>query len=180
MRNYYYFKDSVDYIDKDILRKESYQNFINELTELNQKYKYSIYLFGSYIDYLIERKEYNDIDFIILSQKLMEIDELTEFFKKFHQLCKKYNIVYNMMYSTDKNKEDFNDIDQYSCYVFKTGESRVIRLYQKIENKEYKSMPFLPLPNSDLFEGILNSGVSQKAIDKMQKGVKFNYPIKIQ
>lgn len=177
----YYFKNSIDCIEREVLRRESYNNFINEVKELNQQYNYSIYIFGSFLGYLIEKTEYNDIDFIIMSQKILEVNELTQFFISFHELCKKYNIGYNLMYTTDKNSDDFND-NIYSGTIFKTGSSRVIRLYESIEtNNGLMSSKFVPLIGSDLFEGVIQSGVvNGKTIKKMQMGIKFFYPIKIQ
>ena len=179
MRYKYYLKNSVDYIDNELLRRSSYNLFINEIKELNKSYNYSIYLFGSYISYLIEQKEYNDIDFIILSKKILEIDELTIFFTEFHKICKKYNVAYNLMYSTDKNVEDF-DSNIYSYRLFKTGDSRIITLYERIEKQNYKSGLFKPMASTDLFEGIIGPMRNNKQIEGMQMGKKFHYPIKIQ
>ena len=180
MRYKYYFKNSVDYIDKEILKRGSYSIFINEIKELNKDYHYSIYLFGSYIGYLIEQNEYNDIDFIVLSEKILEINELTNFFTKFHEICKKHNVTYNLMYSTDKKKEDFDD-NLYSYELFKTGGSRVMALYQRIESDNYASGSFKPLDGSDLFEGVISGPIGTgKVIKKMQMGMKFYRPIKIQ
>jgi hypothetical protein len=178
MQYKYYLKNSVDYIDNEILRRESYNSFIGELKELNKQYNYSIYIFGSYIGFLIEKSEYNDIDFIIMSEKILEINDLTQFFISFHEMCKKYNIGYNLMYSTDKKSEDF-DNNLYSGSLFKTGSSRVIRLYERIEIPNAKSTSFIPLIGSDLFEGTMEP-VNNKTIKKMQMGYKFYSPIKIQ
>jgi hypothetical protein len=128
---------------------------------------------------LIEQKKYNDIDFIILSEKILEIDELTIFFTEFHKICKKFNVVYNLMYSTDKKVEDF-DTNMYSYRLFNTGDSRVIRLYERIEGQNHRSSTFKPMVGTDLFEGIMGSIGSNKPIEQMQMGVKFHYPIKIQ
>lgn len=178
MRYTYYLKNSVDLIDNEILTRESYGRFVSEVKELNKQYGYSIYLFGSYIGFLIEKHEYSDIDFIILSEKILEINDLTEFFVKFHEICKKYNIGYNLMYSMDKKSDDF-DSNLYSGSLFKTGSSRIIRLYERIEMPGYQSTRFTPLIGSDLFEGMMEP-VNSKTIKKMQMGVKFHYPIKIQ
>jgi predicted nucleotidyltransferase len=178
MKYKYYFKNLVDYIDNEILTRDSYNNFITEIKELNEGYNYSIYMFGSYLGFLIEKREYNDIDFIIMSEKILEINDLTQFFISFHEICKKYNVLYNLMYSTDKKSEDFGD-NLYSGSLFKTGTSRVIRLYERIEGGELTSTSFIPLIGSDLFEGLMEP-VNTKTIKKMQMGVKFYYPIKIQ
>lgn len=179
MRYKYYLKNSVDYIDNELLRRSSYNIFINEIKELNKNYNYSIYIFGSYIRYLIEQKKYNDIDFIILSEKILEIDELTIFFNEFHKICKKYNVVYNLMYSTDKKVEDF-DNNIYSYRLFNTGDSRVIRLYERIEAENHRSSTFKPMAGTDLFEGIMGPIGHNKPIEQMQMGMKFHHPIKIQ
>jgi hypothetical protein len=178
MGHKYYLKNSIDYINNEPLMRGSYNSFVNEIKELNKSYNYSIYLFGSYISYLIERKKYNDINFIILSEKILEIDELTIFFTEFHKICKKYNVVYNLMYSTDKKAEDF-DTNIYTYRLFNT-DSRVIRLYERIEGHNYWSSTFKPMVGTDLFEGILGPITGNKPIEQMQMGVKFHYPIKIQ
>jgi hypothetical protein len=180
MKAKYYLKNSIDYINKELLRRSSYDIFINEIKELNKSYNYSIYLYGSYIGYLIEQKPYNDINFIILSEKILEINELTDFFNEFHKICKKHNVVYDLIYSADKKKEDFdNNIFSYS--LFNTGNSRVIRLYKSIELDNYVLNPFTPLVGTNLFEGVITSNdITTKIIKKMQTGVKFHYPIKIQ
>lgn len=180
MKAKYYLKNSIDYINKELLRRGSYDIFINEIKELNKSYNYSIYLYGSYIGYLIEQKPYNDINFIILSEKILEVNELTDFFNEFHKICKKNNVVYNLMYSADKKKEDF-DNNIFSYALFNTGDSRVISLYERIESGNTTTSSFTPLVSTDLFEGTITSNeITTKIIKKMQMGTKFHYPIKIQ
>ena len=178
MRHKYHFIDSVDEIENETLKRDSYYRFISEVIELNKEYNYSIYLFGSYIGYLIEKIPYNDIDFIITSEKILDTNELTKFFKLFHKICKKYNIGYNLMYSVDKKPEDF-DTDLYSGYIFKGGFGKLIRLYEKIDTGKPNISSFTPLPGTELFEGT-PSIIREKLIKKMQMGVKFYTPIKIQ
>ena len=65
MKYIYNFKDKTDIIDSGILRRDSYGLFTSEIIELNKQFNYSVYLFGSYIGYLINGDKYNDIDFIL-------------------------------------------------------------------------------------------------------------------
>ena len=178
MKFTYYFKDTVDVINSGILKKESYNSFVSEVKELNTKFNYSVYIFGSYLGYIIERSEYTDIDFIILSKKILEVNELTEFFKSFHEICKKYHVGYNLMYSTDKNEGDF-DTNLYSGYLFKSESSKMIRPYKRVDIGDKMGSEFLPLTGTDLYDGLLGQP-TKKLIEKMQMGVKFYTPIKIQ
>lgn len=174
MRHTYYFKDSVDNIDSEILTKSNYKLLVNDIIELNKDFHYPLYLYGSYIGFLIEKKEYNDINFIILSEKIIEVSDLTRFFLSFHQICKKHKVGYDLAYSIDKRTDDF-DTDLYSGYLFKDGMGKLIRLYKSINS----GISFEQLEGTDLYEGTLPP-ITQKLIKKMQMGVKFYTPIKIQ
>mgnify|MGYP003847294631 FL=1 len=178
MKYIYNFKDKTDIIDSGILRRDSYGLFTSEIIELNKQFNYSVYLFGSYIGYLINGDKYNDIDFILTSEKILELNELIQFFKSFHDICKKYNVGYNLMYSTDKNEGDF-DLDVYNGSIFNTGSSKVIRLYKRIDVNNKLGFEFKPLIGTELYEGLMVP-VNQKMAKKMQMGVKFYAPIKIQ
>ena len=114
----------------------------------------------------------------ITSEKILELNDLTQFFKSFHDICKKYNVGYNLMYSTDKNEGDF-DLDVYNGSIFNTGSSKVIRLYKRIDVNNKLGFEFKPLIGTELYEGLMVP-VNQKMAKKMQMGVKFYAPIKIQ
>ena len=174
----YNFRDNIDVIVKQPLRRELYNIFISEVIELNKDFNYSLYLIGSYVGYLINKDQYNDIDFLITSEKILELNELTNFFKKFHDLCKKHNVAYNIMYSTDKTAEDFSK-DLYSGHIFETGVSKIIRLYKRIDIDGKPGLELKPLIGTELYEGLLPKS-SGKLNERMRMGVKYYYPIKIQ
>jgi hypothetical protein len=181
MRYKYYLKNSVDIIDGEILLKRKFDAFLIELKKLNTPYGYEIYLVGSYIDYLIKQEPYGDIDFIILAKKLIEIDTLTEFFKEFHLLCKKYNIIYDMMYSTDITEDMVNTSNKVSS-ILSSGSSKMIRFceYKSLANDSKPTIKFKPLPDTELFEGIIDfNKIRTKFIEKRRTTPFFNTPIKI-
>jgi hypothetical protein len=186
MRCTYYFKDSVDTLLGDKLSKEDYDNFIQDVIIINKDYGFSLYLIGSYIDFLVSNNnKYTDINFIITNEKLLDLDELSVFFKKFHDLVKKYNFIYDISYIMDVSEDDIN-FNPKSLNLFNIKESRIISQYKsrKIDNKIVYSLgvKYQPklLEHTDLYQSIIKANnVSEKFIDKKQKNVFFHKPIKI-
>lgn len=181
MRYKYYLKNSVDTIDGEVLLKRNFDEFLIELKTLNEPYGYEIYLVGSYIDYLIKKEPYNDIDFIILAKKLIEIDALSEFFEGFHVLCKKYNIIYDMMYSMDITEDTVNTNNRVSA-MLSSGSSKMIRFfeYKVLVNDPKPAIKFKQLTDTDLFEGVIDfNRIRTKFINKRRTTPFFNTPLKI-
>jgi hypothetical protein len=181
MKYKYYLKNSVDTIDGEVLLKRNFDNFLVELKKLNTPYGYDIYLVGSYIDYLIKQEPYGDIDFIILAKKLIEIDTLTEFFKEFHSLSKKYSMIYDIMYSMDITEDMVNTSNNISS-ILSSGSSKMIRFYEykTLVNDSKPAIKFKPLPDTELFEGVMDlNKIKSKFIQKRRTTPFFNTPIKI-
>lgn len=182
MRCTYIFKNGEDTLVNNGLTRNNYNLFLKDLKEINNTYNYEIYLVGGYLEYLtMMSDQYNDIDFIIMGEKIIDLYELTDFFKKFHQLAKKYGFVYDLTYMVDANSSDLNT-NPKNYALFNLSEVRVIRLYSKKSNSYYNDhlTRFEQIPETELFEGILSSKiVSNQFIDKMRKNGVFQKPLKI-
>jgi hypothetical protein len=182
MRYTYHFKDSVDVIVNNGLSRHEYPKFLDELKTINSTTNYQIYLGGSYLSYLTRKSNtYNDIDFFIMAEKIIDLDELTQFFKDFHQLAKKYSFVYDLIYYVDANSDDLNT-NPYSYHNLTIEETRIFKLYGKKvrENSTAIGKSLTLVNNTELFEGVTKMvGESKKRIDKKQTNRIFQKPLKI-
>jgi hypothetical protein len=182
MRYVYHFKDSVDVIVNSGLSRQQYHNFIEELKIINSTYSYQIYLAGSYLSYLTRMSNtYNDIDFFIMAEKIIDLDELTEFCKKFHQLAKKYGFIYDLIYYVDADSEDLN-MDPYIYQILTVEETRIFKLYSKKvpERSVFTGKTLILVDETELFEGVYKMKTeTRKTIDKKQKNQIFQKPLKI-
>lgn len=182
MRYIYHFKDSVDIIPNNGLSRYQYPKFIEELRVINLDYNYTIYLAGSYLSYLTKMSDsYNDIDFFIMAEKIIDLDELTEFFKKFHELAKKYGFIYDLIYYVDADSNDIN-MDPYVYHILTVDETRIFKLYSKKlpEHSNYKGKPLVLVEDTELFEGISKMRADTiKTINKKQNSRIFQKPLKI-
>ncbi len=182
MRYIYHFKDTTDIIVNNGLSRQQYPSFIEELKIINSQYNYQIYLAGSYLSYLTRMSNnYNDIDFFIMAEKIIDLDELTDFFKKFHELVKKYGFIYDLIYYVDADSEDLN-MDPHTYHILTVEETRIFKLYSKKvpENSNYLAKPLIPVPETELFEGVSRmKGETIKHIMKKQNNRIFQKPLKI-
>lgn len=184
MRHIYHFKDRIDVIENEILTKKKFGDFLIDFRDMNSEYVFDVYLGGSYLDYLREQKEtYNDIDFFIMAEKIIDLNDLGDFLVGFHSLAKKHKFAYDLFYLMDASGDDINN-DQKSQYILNLEGSRIIKLYhsrttEKTPNKGNKK--FKPIEGFDLYEGkITYNNVGSKFINKSQINRFFNKPIKIE
>jgi hypothetical protein len=175
MRFTYNFIDNIDYINSEKLNIQSFKSLNDEIKKLNEKYGYDIYIYGSYLSYLINKTQYNDINFIaLLNEKMINLDDLTEFMKSFHQLAKKYKIGYDLKFSLDLSSDMINTNKRKNTLF--NGEISIISLYEYKNNEE----KLKNIQNSELFTGVWSSErLSDKIIRAMRKNVNFNIPVKI-
>ena len=175
MRFTYKFFDNFDTIDSKILGRSLFLNLIKEIKEINKNYNYTIYVYGSYLDYLIDGSKYNDINFIaLLNDKMVNLDELTDFMKSFHLLCKNNDVGYDLKFSLDL-MEDMINTNNKNNILF-NGEIGIISLYQYKNNDE----KLKSVENSELFSGTWDyKKINDKMIDKVRIKVNFNIPVKI-
>jgi hypothetical protein len=185
MRYTYYFKDTTDVIISDPLTRNEYDQFITEFKELNSKYNFEVYLTGGYISFLVgETKTYGDIDFLVMAEKIMDLDELTEFFKGFHQLAKKYKFAYDLLYFMDATAEDLN-MDPTNQHILAIEQTRTLKLYHKKVDENNISVgndqiSGIPVTDTELFEGMFSDRTpTRKFIKKTQTRRFFQKPIKI-
>jgi hypothetical protein len=185
MRYTYYFKDTNDVIISDPLTKNEYDNFMVDFKKLNDNYNFEIYLVGSYLSYLTkESTKYNDIDFFIMAEKIIDLDELTEFFKLFHELAKKYKFAYDLIYFMDATADDLN-MNPKTPYIFNIESSRTIKLYHtKLEENSQllppKEISDSLIPDTVLFQSVFSGKTqSERFRNKNQTKSVFQKPIKI-
>jgi hypothetical protein len=185
MRYKYYFKNSVDVLVNNVLTKKKYSLFVEELKKINLKYGYQIYIAGDYVSYITSMvDEYdNYIDFFVMAEKIIDLDELTEFFKEFHELAKKYMFAYELMYFMNANSDDINT-NPNAYYILNIEKTGVIKLYIKKESDsntlESNGISGVLIPNSELFESVFStSSFYKKHIDKIQSMRIFQKPLKI-
>ena len=184
MRYTYYFKDTTDTIIGDPLTKSEYDSFIIEFKKLNSDYNFEVYLSGGYLMYLTkESQTYNDIDFFIMAEKIIDLDELTEFFKGFHGLAKKYKFAYDLLYFVDATAEDLN-MDPKNQHVLNIEETKTIKLYKTKTTEGYhvinQTIAGNPIPDTELFEGkFSDKNPTNRFIRKSQSRQFFQKPIKI-
>lgn len=185
MRYTYYFKDTSDVIISDPLTKNEYDEFIVDFKKLNDNYNFDIYLSGGYLSYITkESSTYNDIDFFIMAEKIIDLDELTEFFKLFHELAKKYKFAYDLIYFMDATADDLN-MDSNNQHILNIESTRTIKLYY---SKLKEGSQLLPpeqisgalIPDTDLFQGVFSDkSPTRRFINKNQIKSVFQKPIKI-
>ena len=175
MRFTYNFIDNIDYINSEKLTIQSFKSLNDEIKKLNEKYGYDIYIYGSYLSYLINKTQYNDINFIaLLNEKMINLDELTDFMKSFHQLAKKYKIGYDLKFSLDLSSDMINTNKRKNTLF--NGKISIISLYEYKNNEE----KLKNIQNSELFTSVWSSErLSDKIIGAMRKNVNFNIPVKI-
>jgi hypothetical protein len=184
MRYTYYFKDTTDTIISDPLTKSEYDSFIIEFKKLNSNYDFEVYLGGGYLKYLTKESEtYTDIDFFIMAEKIIDLDDLTAFFKEFHGLAKKYKFAYDLLYLVDATAEDLN-MDLKSQTLLNIQGSKTIKLYRTKAGEKYhvanSRLISNPIPDTELFENeISNKNLTSKFISKSQTHQFFQKPIKI-
>jgi hypothetical protein len=180
MKYTYHLSESIDVIDNNILTPKRYHDFVDELQILNNNFHYTIFLNGSYVGFLINQTPYNDIDFVVFSEKIMEIDRLTVFFKEFHNLCKKFNIGYDMIYAAEVDENNMNQNASISGFLG-NGKTRIMRLYShKTDERGLTQAKYIKLNNTELFESMLDINKSTKKFKiGRQKNLIFNSPIKI-
>jgi hypothetical protein len=182
MRYVYYFKDFIDVIPDNGLSRQQYPKFIEDLKVINSHYNYDIYLAGSYLSYLTRMSDnYNDIDFFIMAEKIIDLDELTEFFRKFHKLVKKYGFIYDLIYYVDADSSDLN-MDPYVYHILTTQETRIFKLYNKKlpEHLNNTGKQLVLVENTELFEGVFKTkNETKKRINKKQNNQIFQKPLKI-
>lgn len=184
MRYKYHFKNSTDILINRGLSRAEHSNFINELKTINTKYDYQMYLAGGYLQYLTFNNEiYNDLNFFILSEKIIDLYELTNFFKEFHGLAKKYQFVYDLMYLINITEDDLNT-NPNTYRIFNTDVVKNIKLYYKRsvlgETSSLEKNNFVPIVNTELFEHTDKIDLSvEKYRNKIQKNGFFQKPLKI-
>lgn len=180
MRYQYTLCDGViDEIVEDHLDSQKFNRFINSLTKLNEGYQYSVYLYGSYLDYIINREPYSEISFIITNQQVLVIDELTLFLKNFHRICKKHNIIYRICYAVSLDNDHINK-DSSSVSLFTIPETRIISYHSQIIPDAFNLKPLTPMSNTTLFEGVMDANMVNSVIGGLKKNRKtFPVPIKI-
>lgn len=173
----YFLHNNVDDIKIKKLHYNDFTSFKNELQSINNKYNLSIYLIGSYLNYLNDHnKNYDDINFIIPSQKFVELDDLYIFLFEFHLLCKKYQINYDLKYLVNVKEEELNfNIREYR--VLPQKPIQTIRLYKDKNNKEEDYKLIL---NNKLYLGVFNGERNiNKIIKQEQKNLVFKKALKI-
>lgn len=173
----YFLHNIVDSIQIKKLHYNEFTLFKNELRSISNKYNLSIYLVGSYLNYLNNHnKIYNDINFIIPSQKFIELDDLYIFLFEFHLLCKKYQMNYELKYLVNVKADELNfNIKEYR--VLPQKPIQCIRLYKDKNNIEegYKL-----IFNNKLYFGAFNDKVDiDKIIKQEQKNLMFKKALKI-
>ena len=185
MKYTYFFKDKTEVLINNGLTRNEYPLFIKDLTTINAKYGYEIYMAGGYVSYITRMSNtYNDLDFFIMAEKIIDLNDLTIFFKEFHELAKKYGFVYDLMYFMDANSEDLN-MNPSTYNILNVEQTRTIKLYSKkiLEGADSNTLNKLigkPIPDSELFEGKFLAELSyKKYVDKMQKNGIFQKPLKI-
>jgi hypothetical protein len=182
MKYVYYFKNGTDVIYNDGLKREAFNEFLHELRELNDDFNFNIYLMGSYLSYLfMESDVYEDIDFCITAEKIMDVDELYDFFERFHLIAKKYKFIYDMYYLMDAFEDDLN-FSANNQHILSLDATRILKLYShrapyniksKVDNKSV-------FPDSELFEGLLSiNNPTDKFIKNNQRKRIFQKPIKL-
>lgn len=185
MRYTYFFKDKSEVLINNGLSRNEYPLFIKDLTDINAKYWYEIYIAGGYLSYLTRMSNtYNYLDFFIMAEKIIDLNELTNFFKEFHELAKKYEFVYDLMYFMDANGEDLN-MNPNTYHILNVEETRIIKLYSKkilegVNPASLSKVSGIPIPETELFWGKFSTNLADKKyIDKMQKNGVFQKPLKI-
>lgn len=185
MRYTYFFKHGSEVLINNGLTRNEYPLFIKDLTDINARYGYEIYIAGGYVSYLTRMSNsYNDLDFFIMAEKIVDLNELTDFFKEFHELAKKYEFVYDLMYFMDANSEDLN-MNPNTYHILNVEETRTIKLYSKkvlegVDPSILTKVSGVPIPETELFEGKFSANLAyKKYIDKMQKKSVFQKPLKI-
>jgi hypothetical protein len=175
MRFTYKFTNSVDYIDSERLNIKSFNLLIDDIKKINQEYGYDIYIYGSYLEYLVNRTTYSDINFIaLLNEKMIDIDQLTQFMKDFHLLMKQYKVGYDLKFSLDLNSDMINTNPKNN--ILFNGEIGVITLYQPNNNDKI----IKNIENSELFTSTWSSkNIDEKMINKQRFKSKFIIPLKI-
>lgn len=185
MRYTYYFRDTTDVLVSDPLTRSEYDQFIVEFKELNKNYNFEVFLSGGYLSYLTkESNTYTDIDFFVMAEKIMDLYELTDFFKGFHELAKKYKFAYDLLYFMDATAEDLN-MDPTNQHILNIEQTRTLKLYKKKVDElnvstTTDSISGKPVPDTELFEGLFSDKTpTRKFIRKTQTRRFFQKPIKI-
>jgi hypothetical protein len=184
MRYTYYFKDRSDVVINDPLRKNEYDQFIIEFKQLNSNYNFEVYLSGGYLAYITKSAStYNDIDFFVMAEKIVDLDDLTEFFKLFHELAKKYKFAYDLIYFMDATADDLN-MNPNVYHILNIESTRTLKLYHKKVHNNYSNTQLTVsgslVPNTELYQGTFNNKVPTTSfINKVGTKSVFQKPIKI-
>lgn len=179
MRYQYILADQIDTIEENHLSAKKFNAFVEELKDINVGYEYSIFLYGEYLDFLINRNNYTTINFFITNKKIVELEKLYNFLNDFHQLCKKYNIIYNMFYGVNLIDENINK-NSSNFGIFNILKTKYITLYKNIIPNAWSDNDLTNIVNSKLFEGVIDSGMMKKISGfKGQTRKTFPTPIKI-
>ena len=105
---------------------------------------------------------------------MVNLDELTDFMKSFHLLCKNNDVGYDLKFSLDL-MEDMINTNNKNNILF-NGEIGIISLYEYKNNDE----KLKSIENSELFSGTWDyKKINDKMIDKVRIKVNFNIPVKI-
>lgn len=175
MRYKYFLEDGLDEIEEDHFDKDKFNIFLSELTVLNQDYGYSVYLYGSYLDYIINRKPYTDINFLITNKNVLEIDKLKIFLTSFHHICKKHNIIYNLGYAISLRDSHINTNSKVMS-IFNTPSTDVLSLYLYIVSGDWCTGTGLAMGETGLFKRKLSSNLPEVTREGRKS---FPPPIKI-
>ena len=179
MKYKYYLSDGIDEISENRIDSTKFNNFLLELEKINLFYGYSVYIYGSYLNYLINRDAYYDINFLVLGKQMLEISELTEFLTKFHQLCKSIGMIYHLTYCSNITDSEINRNSE-KVSVFNVEKTNILTLYKSIEVDSWNCEPFESLSNSKLYKGVMDENMINNILSNLRKHRKtFPAPIKI-
>lgn len=182
MKYTYYLDNGVtDSFITTKLTRNNYKLFVKDIKNLNSPYNFSVYLGGSYLGYLSGiNDEYKDVDFFIMGENLIDLNDLTSFMSTFHVLAKSYKIPYDLTYYMDINSDDLNH-DNKALIPINQIKSKTIRLYSKKISFDVNSTTnYVKIPNTALFQGEQSiEFLSRKHIDKIQNKSIFQKLVKI-